>query len=486
MVTETQTRTALDHESCYRAVSSRDVRFDGVFYTAVASTGIYCRPSCPARTPARRNVSFHPTAAAAQQAGYRACKRCRPDATPGSPEWDLTGGVAGRAMRMIADGVVDRDGVSGLAGRLGYSPRHLTRLLTAQLGAGPLAQARAQRAHTARILIETTDLAISEIAFASGFDSIRQFNTTIRQVYGVAPSQLRGRRTSPGPSGELHLRLAVRQPFDGAALLAFLTPRTVTGVESVEGSSYRRTIRLPHGPAAVEVDLSRPDHVPATFVLSDVRDLPPAVERTRRLLDADADPVAVDAVLGADRLLAASVTAHPGLRVPGHVDGDELAVRAILGQQVSVAGARTTLGRLVLAYGEAFEPGWDGLTRLFPTAAALAAVDPQSLPLPRTRAGALHEVTSALATERIRLDRGADRDEVRTHLLAVPGIGPWTCDYIALRGLGDPDVWLPSDLGTRRGLQRLSAPSSTAVETNWRPWRSYAQLHLWTSLMTGA
>jgi len=500
-MTTTATARRLDPDACYRAVSSQDRRFDGVFYTAVTSTGIYCRPSCPARTPARRNVRFYPTAAAAQQAGFRACKRCRPDATPGSPDWDVAADTAGRAMRLVADGVVDRAGVPGLAARLGYTPRHLTRLLTAQLGAGPLALARAQRAQTARILIETTDLPFADIAFASGFASVRQFNDTVREVYATTPTALRGRRREATTPGRLDLRLAVRTPFDGPALLCFLGPRAIPGVEWVDGTRYGRTLRLPHGHGVVEVDLRAGPgergtaQVPAAFTLTDVRDLPTAVERTRRLLDADGDPVAVDETLGADPVLAPLVARRPGLRVPGAVEGAEIAVRAVLGQQVSVAAARTAAARLAQAYGTPLTAPHSaraldsarGAGVVFPEPEAIAALDPATLPMPRTRARALVALCRALADGDLDLDRGADRDAVRADLLAIPGIGPWTADYVALRALGDPDVFLSSDLGTRHALRLLPVAAgrdAAALTERWRPWRSYAQLHLWTELMT--
>ncbi|HEU4512730.1 MAG TPA: AlkA N-terminal domain-containing protein [Nocardioidaceae bacterium] len=472
-----------DPESCYRAVKSRDRRFDGVFFTAVLSTGIYCRPSCPAITPQRRNVVFYRTAAAAQQAGFRACKRCRPDATPGSPEWDVAADTAGRAMRLIADGVVDREGVEGLASRVGYTPRHLSRVLTGELGAGPLALARARRAQTARILVESTTMPFAEVAFAAGFSSIRQFNDTVRAVYASTPSELR-RRVEPEvtQSGVIELRLAVRPPFAAAELLAFLAARAVPGVEEAGSDWYSRTLRLPYGPGAVHLALGEPagsGTVRCSLRLTDLRDLSAAVERCRRLLDADCDPQAVDAELGADDVLAPLVSSRPGLRVPGHVDGDELAVRAVLGQQVTVPHARRLAGLLAERYGD---PGPGGEGRLFPSAETLASVPPEDLPMPRSRSRAIAALCEALAEGRIALDRSADRGDVRRALLDLPGIGAWTADYIAMRALGDPDVFLPTDVGVRKGLSRLGLDLRRADEPAeaWRPWRSYAQMHVWS------
>ncbi len=480
----------LDPETCYRALKSRDRRFDGVFYCAVRTTGIYCRPSCPARTPGFHNVAFHASPASAQAAGYRACKRCLPDATPGSPDWDVAATAAGRAMRLISDGVVDREGVEGLARRVGYTPRHLSRMLTAELGAGPLALARAKRAQTARVLIETTDLSYADVAFAAGFASVRQFNETVREVYAATPTDLRGRRGGQGGRGVVTVRLAVRTPFAGTPLLDFLATRAIPGVETAGVGWYARTLALPHGTGTVRLDV--PDvvepgqtaFVRATLTLEDLRDTTSATERARRLLDADCDPLAVADAFAGDPIVGPLARRHPGLRVPGHVDGNELAVRAVLGQQVSVAGARTAAARLTERYGRLIGQPTDGLTHLFPDVGTLAALDPAELPMPASRGRALVALCAALADGSLALDRGPDRDDVRARLLEIPGIGPWTADYIALRALGHPDVFLPTDLGTRHALAALGQDSALAgdLSERWRPWRSYAQMHLWQSL----
>ncbi len=484
-----------DPDRCYAAVRSRDARFDGWFTTGVTSTGIYCRPSCPAATPKRANVRFFPTPAAAQGAGFRSCKRCRPDASPGSPEWDARADVVARTVRLIADGVVDREGVAGLARRLGYSARQLQRLLVAELGAGPQDLARAQRAQTARTLIETTDLPFSHIAFAAGFGSIRQFNDTVRAVFDRTPGGLRtaGRRapTAAVAPGTVTLRLAHRRPLAAGPLLSFLVGHAVAGVGEAhldaDGrvAGFRRTLDLPHAPATATL-VPAEDHIAATLRLGDVRDLTAAVARLRRLLDLDADPVAVDAHLGTDPLLAPLVAAHPGLRVPGTVAGFEVAVRSVVGQQISVAGASTVIGRLVAAHGRPLAAPDGGLTHLFPTAEAVAAVDPTTLPMVRSRGRALVRLAGAVADGEVDLDTGADRDHTRAALLALEGIGPWTAECIALRALGDPDALPATDLGVRRSLNRLAGPEAatpaavTARAAAWRPWRAYATLHLWS------
>ncbi len=476
----------LDAERCYRAVESRDARFDGQFVTAVRTTGIYCRPSCPAITPKRHNVEFLPTAAAAIGAGYRACRRCRPDSVPGSPDWDARADTAARAMRLIADGLVERDGVAGLAARLGYSPRQLQRVLTAELGAGPLALARAQRAHNARVLIETTPLPLADVAFAAGFASVRQFNDTMRATYDLPPSALRGTDRRPTPAGTITLRLPYRRPFDLDGLLDFLAARAVPGVETLDGRSYARSLMLPNGPATVTL---RPDdggaHVEATLRLTDLRDLGTVVTRVRRLLDLDADPVAVDGLLGADPALAGAVHGAPGIRVAGTVDGAETLLRAMLGQQVTVAAARTAATRLTTALGEPLpEPlRVDGLTRLFPAPRAVAEHAEEVLTGPAGRLAALRSAARAVETGELTLDAGRDAEELRTELVALPGIGPWTAGYLVMRLLGAPDELLVDDAALRRGAAACGLSANpdalTTHARRWRPWRSYAGMHLW-------
>jgi AraC family transcriptional regulator of adaptative response / DNA-3-methyladenine glycosylase II len=470
-----------DSEICYRAVHGRDARFDGWFVTAVRTTGIYCRPSCPAITPKRGNVEFHASAAAAQRAGFRACKRCRPDASPGSPEWNIRGDLAGRALRLIGDGVIDREGVPGLASRLGYSERQLNRTLLAEVGAGPLALARAQRAQTARVLLETTDLPATDVAFASGFASVRQFNETIQTIFATTPTELRSKRRGqlPAEPGTIALRLAYREPMSLISTLDYLGARAIPGVEALVGGAYTRVVWAPGGPALITLNAGRDGAVDCRVRLTDQRDLVTVVARMRRLLDLDADPQAVDALLAADADLAPWVAKRPGLRSPGAVDGAEMAVRAIVGQQVSVAGARTVLGRIAAAHGELAFEGQPWM--LFPSAAQLAALDPAQLPMPRARGTALTTVAAAIADGRVELDAGGDRAEARAALLALPGIGPWTADYLGMRALGDPDVLLDTDLGVRHAAADLGIDLN-GHRPDWAPWRSYASHHLWATL----
>lgn len=485
---------ALDFDTCYRAVLARDPRFDGRFYTAVTSTGIYCRPVCPARTPARGNMRFYPHAGAAEAAGFRACRRCRPETSPGSPEWNVRADLTGRAVRLIADGYVDEHGVDGLARRLAVTERHLRRLLVAELGAGPLALARSMRMQTARRLLAETAMPITEIAFASGFASVRQFNATFLESYGRPPSALRPALRRPPPPGGaagpdsawLTLKLATREPFDGAALLEFLAARAVPGVEQVTGSAYTRTIRAPGGPGLIELTMpgpaapgerTMPGHVLLRARLPGLRGVGPVVSRCRQLLDLDADACAINAVLAADGLLAPLVAARPGLRVPGTYDGFELAVRAVLGQQVSVPAARTLAGRLAGRFGTRLEVPGGSPSVLFPGPADLADADLSGVGLTTARQATLRALATAVAAGDVALDHGADPEETAARLAGLPGIGPWTISYILMRAVGDPDAFPASDLGLRRALERLGG---TARAEAWRPWRAYAAVHLWT------
>ena len=477
-----------DSDRCWQAIEAGDPRFDGWIFCGVTSTGIYCRTSCPARTPKRENVRFFATAAAAQAAGFRACKRCRPDASPGSPEWDLRGDLVGRAMRLIADGVVDREGVGGLARRLGYTERHVHRELARAVGAGPLALARAQRAQTARILLETTQMSITGVAFAAGFQSLRQFNATVREVFATAPRELRARARAHGraeESGAIALRLPYRAPLDVDGVIEFLRRRAVAGVEEALDGAYRRSLRLPHGDGVVELH-PLDGHVAARFWLESPRDLAAAMQRSRTLLDLDSDPAAVGEALGGDAVLGALVRACPGRRVVGHVDSCELTIRAVLGQQVSLAGAATLAARLVREHGRPLARPVGAVTHTFPDAHALAGADPSGLAMPSTRARAVRGVAAALAGGELVLDHGADRQRARARLLAMPGIGPWTAEYVAMRALRDPDAFPITDLGVRHALERLGQDGRPAsvrrLAEAWRPYRAYAVQHLWSTL----
>jgi len=476
-----------DTERCVRAVQSKDARFDGWFFTAVITTGIYCRPSCPVVPPKAVNMRFHPSAAAAQLAGFRACKRCRPDASPGSPQWNERADLVARAMRLIADGVVDRAGVPGLAARLGYSVRQVQRQVLAELGAGPLALARAQRAQTARLLIETSSLPMSDVAFAAGFASVRAFNDTVREIFALAPTELRAcatRRHPTATSGSLVLRLPFRAPLCPDNLFGHLAATAVPGVEEWRDGAYRRTLRLPHGHGVATLR-PLPDHIECQLALTDLRDLTTAITRCRWLLDLDADPVAVDDQLRSDPMLASLVDKNPGRRVPRTVDASEFAVRAVLGQQVSTKAACTHAARLVAAHGEQVDDPAGGLTHLFPDTAALALLDPAALALPRARRTTLTTLVGALAGGEIDLSAGSDWQQARAQLGALPGFGPWTIETIAMRALGDPDAFVPTDLGIRRAARDVGLPSAAAGLTShasaWRPWRAYAVQYLWAT-----
>jgi len=479
--------TTLSFDEQYRALCSRDARFDGQFIAGVHSTGIYCRPSCPAVAPHPRNVHFYRTAAAAHEAGLRACKRCQPDAVPGSPDWNLNDDLASRAMRLIGDGVVEREGVSGLSSRLGYTSRHLTRVLSAELGAGPLALARAHRAQSARTLLSATELSISDVAFAAGFSSIRQFNDTIQAVYETTPTQLRtlarrGRSAHPRRAEErpstLTLRLPTRAPFDGAGLMTFFANHAVEGIETATDNTLERAIRLPGGVATVLLQLSGHGII-CTAQLAKISDVAPLVARVRRLFDLDADSHAIDLALASDPALAGSVARVPGMRLPGSVDTEETLFRTLIGQQISVAAARTVHARV------ARELGSDGL---FPTAAVLAESGAGVLRGPKSRIASILGVAEAIASGDLELSVSTPVEEFTANLVAMPGIGPWTAGYMAMRVLGNPDIMLSSDLVVRQGAGELGIPDTasalTHYATRWAPWRSYACMHLWRSRPT--
>ena len=474
-----------DAEQCVRAVQSKDARFDGWFFTAVLTTGIYCRPSCPVVPPKPKNMKFYPSAAAAQQGGFRACKRCRPDAVPGSPAWNERADLVARAMRLIMDGLVDREGVPGLAAQLGYSTRQIERQLLAEVGAGPLALARAQRAQAARLLIETSALPMGDVAFAAGFSSIRTFNLTVQQVFALSPTELRRRSHPIATAGALTLRLPFRAPLCPDNLFGHLVATAVPGVEEWRSGAYRRTLRLPHGPGIVELRPTAAAYIECHLSLSDLRDLTTAINRCRRMLDLDADPVAIDELLSADPTLAPLVRKNPGRRVPHTVDGPEFAIRAMLGQQISTAAARTHAARLVAAHGEPVSDPGGGLTHLFPAAADLTELDPATVAFPRQRRHALTGLITALAAGSIDLGSGSDWSKTRAQLTELPGIGPWTVETIAMRALGDPDAFNATDLGVRLAATALGLPSTPAQlvrhSSAWRPWRAYAVQHLWAT-----
>jgi methylphosphotriester-DNA--protein-cysteine methyltransferase/3-methyladenine DNA glycosylase/8-oxoguanine DNA glycosylase len=512
------------HDERYRIAASRDARFDGQFVTAVHSTGIYCRPSCPARTPRSSGVTFYRTSAAAHLAGFRACRRCLPEATPGSPEWDLREDVAARAMRLVLDGVVEREGVPGLAARVGYSERQLNRIMTDELGAGPKALSRAHRAQTARTLLTSSDLPIADVAFAAGFASIRQFNDTVREVFALTPTGLRSRRrVAPGGDGALRVHLPARPPFDVQGLLEWHALHALAGMEQVgfdaagRVASYGRVLDLPGGPGWFRATAAVADGAGSgaragrvrtgldlLVRLTDLSDLPTLVARVRSLFDLDADPVAVDAALAAVPELAPVVARVPGMRLPGAVDAHEVVFRTLIGQQVSVAAARTAQTRLVAALGEPVAAGLvpgvvagpeasdldDSVVRLFPRAAVIAERGREVLRGPAARVDTIMRVAAALAEGTLVVHGGQSLDELRSGLLAVKGIGPWTADYVALRVRHHPDLFLHSDLAVRNGAQELGLPGTARELSLWServaPWRSYLTMHCWRPIIDRA
>jgi AraC family transcriptional regulator of adaptative response / DNA-3-methyladenine glycosylase II len=494
----------LDAARCYEALVSRDRRFDGRFFTGVVSTGIYCRPICPSRLPRLKNLRFFPCAAAAEAAGFRPCRRCHPEAAPGTPAWTGTSAVVSRALRLIADHGLDDSSVETLAGRLGLGDRHLRRLFATHLGASPIQVARARRVHFARTLLDDTRLPITQIAYAAGFQSLRQFNHAMRATFGRSPRELRRsssgdvrpdpERRPPderkpvqsGDQNELFIRLPYRPPLDWPQLLGFLRARATPGVEMVDEDSYRRTIEVDGQPGCIDV---RPDaHAHVLLMRIDIPrcdGLLGIVERARRLFDLSADPHAIAAQLGSDPLLRSVL--RRGIRVPGAWDPFEVAVRAVLGQQVSVKGATTMAGRVAEKFGRPIA-GWSkhGLTRLSPTSAVLADANLESVGLPRARAATIRNLARAVGDGSVRLDASQGLEHVVAQLCEIPGVGPWTAQYIAMRALGEPDAFPSSDLGLRKAAGNGHGPVPPAqlerMAERWRPWRAYAAMALWLAL----
>lgn len=488
----------LDQDICYRALRSRDRRFDGRFFTGVSSTGVYCRPVCPARTPKRSNCSFYPSATAAEEAGYRPCRRCRPETSPGTPAWAGSSTTVARALRLIDAGALDQAGVEQLSARLGIGDRHLRRLFDREVGASPLAVALTRRVHFAKKLLDETNLPMGQIALAAGFRNVRRFNAAMRKTFGRSPTEIRRRsgRITGLPAttdrGSFTLRLAYRPPYDWDALAAYLAPRAIPGVENVGGGEYRRAVICGDTRGIIHVS-----HCPQDFCLelrapvTMAQSLLSLTECVRNLFDLDADPAEIAGQLGADAVLGPLVRGRPGLRLPGAWDRFELAVRAILGQQVSVRGATTLAGRLVLAHGEPLKESiprrdTDGQpTHLFPSPAVLGEADLAGIGLPRARAAAIRALAVAVRDGDVDLTAASDLDGAVAKLTTVPGIGPWTAQYIAMRALREPDAFPAADLGLLRAMssaqKKLTPVALVRRAEVWRPWRAYAAMHLWRS-----
>jgi len=477
----------LDHDACYRAISQRDARFDGRLFTAVKTTGIYCRPICPARTPLSKNVTFYPTAAAAQAAGFRPCLRCRPETAPDMGAWRGTSNTVSRALSLIELGALDNADVEGLADRLGVGERQLRRLFAQHLGASPIAVAQTRRVLLAKQLIHETHLPMAEVAFAAGFGSIRRFNETFQALYGRPPGELRRAKSpdvSAGARGEVSLLLRYQPPYDWPAMLAFLKVRAIPGVERVTDIAYARTIQLDGAQGIVCVRPGEGHALRATIRFPRLSALPAIIARLRRVFDLAADPIAIGAHLAKDPALAPLVTARPGLRAPGAWDGFELAIRAVLGQQITVTAAIRLAGQLVAAHGEPLaEPDGD-LTHVFPRPEDVARSDLATLGMPRSRADTLRAVAAATVADPYIFGATRGLDEAIRQLKAIRGVGEWTAQYIALRQLREPDAFPAADVGLMRALaddegRRPNAVELLARAENWRPWRAYAAQHLW-------
>jgi AraC family transcriptional regulator of adaptative response / DNA-3-methyladenine glycosylase II len=483
----------MDHEACYRALSTRDARFDGRLFVGVKTTGIYCRPICPARTPLAKNVTFYATAAAAQEAGFRPCLRCRPETSPDLASWRGTSNTVSRGLALIEAGALDGGDVEALADRLGVGERQLRRLFKQHLGASPIAVAQTRRVLLAKQLIHETRLPMAEVALASGFGSVRRFNETFAQLFGRPPQSLRrgGGDEVPGSGpGGVSVRLPYAAPYDWDGIIGFLRMRAIPGVEAVEPGRYRRTIALGGGRGVLSVEPAAGNRLQVSVRFPDLKALPTIIARVRRVFDLAADPAAIGRHLSADATLAPLVAARPGLRVPGAWDGFELAIRAILGQQITVMAATGLATRLVQRFGERLPLAWAdeeaGLTHVFPQAAVLAEADLTVLGMPRTRALALSSLAGAVRDDPQIFGPKRSLDEAIAQLRSLNGIGEWTAQYIAMRELREPDAFPAADVGLMRALadedgRRPTAPEMQARAEAWRPWRAYAALHLWAS-----
>ena len=469
----------LDRVVCDRARKSRDARFDGKFFIAVKTTRIYCRPICPARSPKDENVTYYPTAAAAEAAGYRPCLRCRPEASPGTPAWHGTSSVVSRGLRLIGEGALDRDGVEPLADRLGVTARHLRRLFVRHLGASPLEVALTRRVQSAKKLLDETRLPLAQVALAAGFGSLRRFNGEIRRTYSRTPTELRRRaRQEQAEPGCYTFELAFRPPYDWDAVVRFLAARATPGVEHADTAGYRRTIGIGDQRGTIAVSPAGDGGPALTLAVRfpDPRALLAIVDRTRRMFDLGADPAVIGACLGADRLLRPVLAAHRGLRTPGAWDGFELTVRAILGQQISVRAATTMAGRVAERWGDPIDTSI-GLTRLFPAPERLVEAALEDIGLIAARAATIRAVAKAVVNGSLVFDG------VSTHaaLRSIPGIGEWTAQYVAMRALNEPDAFPSGDLVLRRMAGDLSTRALDARSLEWSPWRAYAVMLLWQS-----
>ena len=480
----------LDHAACYRALRQRDGRFDGRFFTGVTTTGIYCRPICPARTPLSKNVIFFPTAAAAQEAGFRPCLRCRPETAPDLGAWRGTSNTVSRALSLIEHGALDDAEVDALAGRLGVGERQLRRLFRQHLGASPVAVAQTRRVLLAKQLIHETRLPMTEVAFAAGFGSIRRFNETFQQLFGRSPRELRrtaGPEFSAAAAGELTLLLRYHPPYDWDAMIAFLRQRAIAGVEHITGRLYARTLQLDGLTGTVTVEpAAEGNALRATVRFPKLSALPGIIARLRRVFDLGADPLAIAAHLAKDPTLAPLVKARPGLRVPGAWDGFELAIRAVPGQQITVVAAARLAGRMVAAYGEPLSSRHEPLTHVFPRPEVIAAADLASLGMPRSRSAALSAVAAAAVADPHVFDANCGLDDAVKRLRAIRGVGEWTAQYIALRQLREPDAFPAADLGLLRAIAGREGRKHSSSELldradAWRPWRAYAAQHLWAA-----